>query len=114
AGLVDDRAGGAVLAGNPLGVNERHRAGLHRHRLPGVEDLARSIGEVDGESDGGLRTRETWGDECGAGKRGAEEARKMHLWESSWSENQVRPVYARRKPASGLPSACAIRPSRRR
>jgi hypothetical protein len=41
-----------VLAGHPLGVDEGHGAGLDGNGLDGVEDFARSVGEVDGEGDG--------------------------------------------------------------
>ena len=47
AGHVFDGAGGAVLAGDPLGIDDGERAGGDGHGLGGVEDFAGGVGEVD-------------------------------------------------------------------
>ncbi len=51
-GLVDDGSGGAVFARNPFGVDEGHRPGLNGDGFGGMQDLAWSVGEIDGECDG--------------------------------------------------------------
>ena len=52
ARLVDEGSGGAVLAWDPLRVDEGEEAGLDGDDFGGVEDFAGSVGEVDGEGDG--------------------------------------------------------------
>ena len=52
AGLVDEWASGAVLAGDPFGVDEGEGSGLDGDGFDRVEDFAGSVGEVDGEGDG--------------------------------------------------------------
>jgi hypothetical protein len=49
-----DRAGGGVVAGNPLGGDEGEGAGLDGEIDLGVEEMARGFGEVGGDADGGL------------------------------------------------------------
>ena len=63
AGEVDDRPRRRVLAGDPLGVGERQRAGPGGQGEPGVEDLAWRLAGVDLDDDGALG---------GAGGRGGE------------------------------------------
>ena len=81
AGLVDDGAGGAVLAGDPLRVDEGEGAGLDGDGLGGVEDLARSVGKVDGERNGRSLGA---GSECGGAQGGqGKEAKQRHAGGSS-------------------------------
>ena len=54
AGDVVDWAGGAMVAGNPLGGGEGDWAGLDGDVDFGVVELAGGVGEVGGDLDGGL------------------------------------------------------------
>ena len=54
AGDVVDGAGGAVVAGDPLGRGEGCGAGLHGEVDLSVVELARSVGEIGGDADGDL------------------------------------------------------------
>ena len=54
AGDIRDRAGGAVVAGNPLRGDEGGGAGLDGEIDLRVVELAGSFGEVGGNADGGL------------------------------------------------------------
>ncbi len=64
AGDVVDGAGGAVVAGNPLGCGEGDGAGFDGDVDLGVVELAGRVGEVGGDVDGGLL-----GDEGGVARR---------------------------------------------
>jgi hypothetical protein len=65
AGDLVDGAGGAVVAGNPLGCGERDQAGLDGDVDVGMVELARGVGEVRGDLDGGLLGFE----ECGCSEQ---------------------------------------------
>ena len=52
---VGERSGRAVLARDPLGVDQRERPGLDRNRELRVEDLARRLAGVHGERDRAAR-----------------------------------------------------------
>ena len=54
AGDVVDGAGGAVVAGDPLGRGEGDGAGLDGEVDLGVVELARGVGEIGGDLDGGF------------------------------------------------------------
>jgi hypothetical protein len=54
AGDVVDGAGGAMVAGDPLGRGEGDGAGLDGDVDLGVVELAGGVGEVGGDLDGGL------------------------------------------------------------
>jgi hypothetical protein len=54
AGYLVDGAGGAMVAGNPLGCGESDWAGLNGDVDLGVVELARGFGEVRGDLDEGL------------------------------------------------------------
>ena len=69
AGDGVQRAVGAVLAGDPLGVVEGERAGLHGDDFVDMENLLRGVGGVHGEGDVRLR-------ECGQGEAEGEGRRK--------------------------------------
>lgn len=74
AGDVFDRAGGAMVAGYPLGCGESESACGDGDVYLSMVELARSVGEIGGNDDGGcLREggcREE--EECGSSKDGAE------------------------------------------
>jgi len=48
---VVDGTGWPVLAGNPFGIDECQRTGLDRDGKTRVNDLARGIGQIDGNFD---------------------------------------------------------------
>ncbi len=54
SGDVADRAGGAMVAGNPLRRDERERAGGDGKIDLSVVELARRVGEVGGDLNWGL------------------------------------------------------------
>jgi hypothetical protein len=54
AGDLVDRAGGAMVAGDPLGCGESDWARLDGNVNLGVVELARGFGEVRGDLDGSL------------------------------------------------------------
>ena len=49
AGDVGDRADGAVVAGDPLRVDERERAGLYGDRESAADEAAWGFGEIGAE-----------------------------------------------------------------
>ncbi len=65
AGDVVDGAGGAVVAGDPLGGGEGDGAGFDGEVDLGVVELARRVGEVGGDLDGGFLSEGGGGEEEG-------------------------------------------------
>ena len=74
AGDIGDRAGGAVVAGNPLRGDEGGGAGLDGEIDLRVIELAGSFGEVGGDADGGLAKRRSREGNCGGEEQAAYEA----------------------------------------
>ena len=52
AGQRSDGPAGTMIAGNPLGKNQCHLAGLGRNMEMGVIDIFRRVGEIDEKCDG--------------------------------------------------------------
>ena len=80
AGDVVDRAGGAMVAGDPLGRGEDVLAGLYGQVDLGMVELARGFGEISGDADGGGLRGERKGEDGGGGD---DKPVTEHGWESS-------------------------------